>query len=169
MIIYLIRHGEKDGNNFDSNLTSNGEAQIKKLAHTLEPEKIKKIYASFHPRSIQTAKIISESVGAPIEQINISEFEKYIFFTDENNWSQDQAKQIREIDVLIRKIVKEEEDVLLAFHAGVNRAILSNVLDIPLKKTIHFSQDVACLNILEYKEIYGEKMWCIRLLNSTTH
>ena len=76
---------------------------------------------------------------------------------------------IKNIKYFLNEITEKNEDVALAMHAGINRAIFSILLDIPLQKTINFTQDIACINLIELKDVYGEKRWCVRLLNSTHH
>ncbi len=170
MKIYLIRHGEKERDEFSSNLTPLGNEQIRRLAETLKNKSIKKIYSSSNPRSIQTGEIISNKLNIPVNIINsIQELPREVFFQPNNEWSEENKKLVKNISLFLKEISTKNEDSILAMHAGINRATLSILLDIPLQKMVHFTQDLACVNVLEFKEMYGEKRWCVDLLNSTHH
>ena len=52
-------------------------------------------------------------------------------------------------------------DVLIVAHMGVNRAILSHVLDMPLRSIFRLSQDYACLNVIAL----GEAGYTLQLMN----
>ena len=168
--MFVIRHGEKENDNFDSNITGLGKNQARNISKLFKDSGIKRIYTSANPRSIQTGKIISEEINIPIEIIDsISELQKEVFFQKESEWKDDCRKIIENVREFLAQIKEKDEDVMLTMNAGINRVILSIILDIPLHKTIHFTQEVACLNLFEFKEIYGEKRWCVGLLNSTYH
>ncbi|MSS74389.1 histidine phosphatase family protein [Candidatus Pacearchaeota archaeon] len=170
MKIYLIRHGEKEKDEFSSNLTPLGNEQIRRLAETLKNKSIKKIYSSSNPRSIQTGEIISNKINVPVNIINsIQELPREVFFQRNNEWSEENKQLVKNISLFLKEISTKNEDSILAMHAGINRATLSILLDIPLQKMVHFTQDIACVNVLEFKEMYGEKRWCVELLNSTHH
>lgn len=170
MKLFMIRHGEKESDEFGSNLTPLGKEQVKKISNTLRNNNIYKIYSSANPRSIQTGKIISEEINVILQTVDsIKELSREVFFQPELEWNSENKDSINNIKSFLDEITRKNEDVALAMHAGINRAILSILLDIPLHKTIHFTQDIACINLLEFKEIYGEKRWCVKLLNSTHH
>jgi probable phosphoglycerate mutase len=170
MKLYLVRHGEKEKDEFSSNLTTFGKEQIKKLAETLTDKNIKKIYSSSNPRSIQTGEIIGNKINLPVTIVkSIQELPREVFFQPERELSQQNQEMLRSIHLFLNEISKRDEDVVLAMHAGINRATISLLLDIPLQKMVHFTQDLSCMNLLEFKEMYGEKRWCLDLLNSTHH
>ncbi len=170
MKIYLVRHGEKEKDEFSSNLTALGKEQITKLAETLKNKNINKIYSSSNPRSIQTAEIISNKINIPFSIIDsIQELPREVFFQPDNEWNKQNKEVVNNINLFLKEISQKDEDVVLAMHAGINRATLSLLLDIPLQKMVHFTQDLGCINLLEFKEIYGKKRWCLDLLNSTHH
>jgi len=170
MKLFIIRHGEKESDEFHSNLTPKGIEQASKVAEFLKKEKFDKLFSSSNPRSIQTGQIISKQSGVPLKIINsIKELPKNIFFQEESEWGEESKEIINNIRKFIDDLGIQNEDVVLSLNAGLNRAILSIILDIPLNKTVQLTQDIACLNLLEYKEIYGKKRWCVRLLNDTCH
>lgn len=170
MKLFVIRHGEKESDEFSSNLTPSGKDQAKKISKILKNNGICKIYCSTNPRSVQTGQIISKEIGVQFQVIDsIKELPREIFFQPETEWNYKNKMLIMNIRLFLDGITKNNENAALAMHAGINRAILSIILDIPIQKTIHFTQDIACINLFEFKEIYGEKRWCVRLLNSTHH
>ena len=71
MIIYLVRHGEKEKHKINPPLSNLGNSQAKKTALYFEDIKIDKIYSSPLLRTIQTAKIISEYLKTNFEVNNL--------------------------------------------------------------------------------------------------
>ena len=169
MKIYLIRHGAKEKEGFDGKLIWEGIEQIRKLAERFSNSDAKVIYSSANPRSLQTAQIIREYSKLPLIQINsIREIEKETFFNFEEA-PEEEKLNLENLKIFLNELMNKNENCILAMHAGINRAIISLLLDIPLKKTIVFTQSVANITELEYKEVYGEKRWCLNLLNDINH
>ncbi len=168
MKIYLVRHGEKDKEGFYGLLTNTGIEQVKKLAARFSNEDAKVIYSSANPRSYQTAEIISERIKLPIKKIEkIKEIERETFLNE--NILEEEKINLENINKFLEELIKKNENCILSMHAGINRAIISFLLGIPLKKTIALTQGLANITELEYKEIYGEKIWCINSLNDINH
>lgn len=74
----LMRHGEAGGNVRDvisddpteaNNLSVNGQAEVSKTAEGLKNKGITRIFASPFVRTQETAKIVAEVIGFPVEQI----------------------------------------------------------------------------------------------------
>src|SRR3990172_12822221 len=63
--IYIIRHGEKAGD--EGGLTKRGKAQVSSLAKKLGKLKITKIYSSDLQRCKETAEIIKKTLKLPIK------------------------------------------------------------------------------------------------------
>ena len=63
MKLLIIRHGEKENDEFSSNITAIGREQAYKISTVLKNQNISRIYTSSNPRSIQTGKIISEEMN----------------------------------------------------------------------------------------------------------
>ncbi len=57
-------------------------------------------------------------------------------------------------------ITKEETDVAIVAHAGVNRVILGQILDMPLGNVLRLQQDYGCLNIILHNA-KGYEVGCI--------
>jgi len=74
MKVYLVRHGESVGNKAaiyqttDMPLSEAGREQAKKIARRLKKIKIDLIFASPLVRAKETAEVISESLGIPVEK-----------------------------------------------------------------------------------------------------
>ena len=73
VLIYLVRHGETEANAAgvtrpeDESIDDNGETQTKKAAQFLAGKGIKRIVSSPLPRAQQSAQIISQGTGVPVE------------------------------------------------------------------------------------------------------
>lgn len=59
----------------------------------------------------------------------------------------------------------EGKTVLIAAHDAVNKAILCDLMGLPLSSFWQIKQDNACINILEY----SSGLWRLVLMNSTAH
>jgi broad specificity phosphatase PhoE len=77
MRIYLIRHGQTTGDiedrfggDYEDHLTQEGESQSKQLAEKLVNKNIEIIYCSPRIRAQETARILKETINAPIEVID---------------------------------------------------------------------------------------------------
>ena len=170
MKLFIIRHGEKDSLEFNSNLTPTGIKQVQKISNVLKNQNLNRIYTSSNPRSIQTGEIISKEINLPLQIISsVKELPREIFFQSESEWNDENKNLINNIREFLSEVIKKDEDVVLAMHARFNRAVISELLNIPLEKTMLFTQDLACINQLEFEEICGKRRWHIKLLNSTNH
>jgi alpha-ribazole phosphatase/probable phosphoglycerate mutase len=58
-----------------------------------------------------------------------------------------------------------DEQIALVCHGGVNRVILSHLLEVPLKRIFRMKQDYAALNIIQY---YGDEP-VLELLGGAIH
>lgn len=67
MLIYLIRHAEKEKLKFDPPITKLGEEQAQKTAEYFKDIQIDKIYSSPLKRTIQTSEIISKYLKRDFE------------------------------------------------------------------------------------------------------
>ena len=89
MRIYLIRHGETEGDvedryggDYDDHLTDRGKEQAKELAKKLEGKGVEIIYHSPRIRAVETAKIVGKKLGVKLQAIdNIRERNNYGILT----------------------------------------------------------------------------------------
>jgi|APSaa5957512576_1039674.scaffolds.fasta_scaffold17907_3 broad specificity phosphatase PhoE len=168
MKIYLIRHGEKEGDDFSSILTEKGRRQIEILSENIKDLDFEKIYSSSNFRSVESAEIICLALGKNFEKLdNIREFKKDLFFEGLDNIDLIEKTYYENLISFIDRIEKESKNVCLVMNAGINRAIICHLLKYPLNRAITLTQGVASITELEKKEIYGKKEWCINSINKT--
>lgn len=166
MKLFLVRHGEKEGHGFEAPLTELGKSQIKNLSLKISKLSIDEILSSSNPRSIESAKIISEKLSKDFEIIkNLKEFEKDMFYKDTREFNSEEKEDYSNLITLINKIERNNQNTLLIMNAGINRAIICSLLKYPLNRAITLTQDFASLTELELKEIHGEKIWCLNSIN----
>lgn len=78
MLIYLVRHGKKEGDSdilndaLDGDLTKEGVKQAEKLAERMKTEPIEVIVSSAKKRAVQTAEILRKN-HSKVKQIDIIE------------------------------------------------------------------------------------------------
>lgn len=172
MRIYLIRHGEKAKRTIekeDPSLTQEGERQIKLLARRLKLDKVitNRIYASSHIRSVETAEILSKELLIPvIRDDRLVELERELFY-DLN--SEINTEKVIAVKKFVDELVSKKQDVILAMHGQINRAIISYLTGISLKETRFFAIEFGSLSVLELTDVHGETMWRLKKLNDTTH
>jgi len=77
MKIYIIRHGETTGDtedryggSYDDHLTEKGKSQLQKTAASLVDKNIEIIFSSPLIRARESAEIIREQIGAPVEFVD---------------------------------------------------------------------------------------------------
>ena len=168
MKIYLVRHGEKEGHGFDAPLTEKGKEQIKTLSKNINGLDIASIFSSSNPRSVESAKIISNEQGMKFEVVNnLKEFNRATFHKDITEVNDEEHRNYLNLLEFIKQREKEGKNILLVMNAGINRAIMCTLLGLSMEKAIVLTQNFASITELERKEIYGEKVWCINSINTT--
>jgi len=166
-MIYLLRHGQTDYNKegrFGGNppLNVEGEKEIADIASFFNGIQIKKIFCSTLIRSNQSAQILNQKLDAqivcnvsPIDEIDPGDFNNVSFerfktvYREEylqrqknkytwlfpNGESYESAWQ--RVKPWIDSIFKDEDDVIIISHKGVNRLIVGNFIGMD-KKAIPF-------------------------------
>ena len=171
MRIYLVRHGEKEPEGENPHLTKKGIRQSKRLAKKLKKIKFDKIYSSNLNRTMETAEIVSKKLKLrPIHEPLLKEFETDIFRTTKNKWKKEEKIQYKKLILFINNLTKDKTKkkyILVIAHGFVNRIIMSYLLKMPLKRFIIFKQDETCLNILKWREKYGN--WQLEKMNDNSH
>ncbi|MGV8142361.1 MAG: histidine phosphatase family protein [Candidatus Pacearchaeota archaeon] len=169
MKIYLVRHGEKETVGDDPTLTEHGRRQIILLARRLKHEKIKasRIYSTNHARSVATAEILSRALFLPVfRDDRLRELERGLFHDADLEVDTEEVLSIRNF---VDELISRKQDVLLAMHGGINRAVISYLTGLNLKDMRNFSMDFANLSLIEHVDVRGTMMWRVKLLNDTTH
>ena len=165
---------------FDVGLSANGENQFKEWAQALKDEPFKAIYSSDLERTAGSARLLGEPhqlepVTYPElrelcfgdwEGLSISDVEKKYPNQLEERMKNIEAFQVnggetfRQLQERVvprfEKIIAQHpnEQIALVCHGGVNRVILSHLLEIPIKRIFRVKQEYAALNIIQY---YGDE------------
>ncbi len=184
--LILVRHGETKANahgiysgwtNYD--LTSKGEAQIKKVAELLKDEDIDIIYSSPLQRALTTAKAIAERLNKEIvtnekmKEFNFGIFEgktnKEIstqFKKEYENWTSDyinyripQGECLKDlydrVNEFINDLKSSDKTYLIVTHGGIIQAVITILLDIDLNKIWSFRIRPGCLVEIEWNDGIG--------------
>ncbi len=165
---------------FDVELSGKGKNQFREWAQVFKEESFTAIYSSNLARTRISAKILGEP--HQLEPIAYSELRELCFGDWEGlsvtqveekypNQLEERMKNIEAFKVdggetfwqlqervvaMFEKIVSRHsnEKIAMVCHGGVNRVILSHLLEIPIKRIFRIKQDYADLNIIQY---YGNE------------
>lgn len=185
--LYLVRHGETAWNSemkFQGHsnvpLSERGRAQARLLARRLANNPITAFYASDLKRAYETAMILAEPHGLPVEPLDslremnfgvwegltMSEIKEKGGGLAERWWSdplhtripagetlKDLACRVNEtISRIIRRYLNGQEVVVVS-HGGPIRAFIATTLGMNLNFYWRLRLDNACLNIIEFRDI----------------
>jgi len=196
--LLLVRHGQTLWNNAfryqghtDTELSDDGRSQSEQLSRRLAEIPLQAVYASDLRRALDTAGIIAEPHGLPVQpmaglrEINFGAWEGLTFQEIKNtyrdiaeNWHKSPGsvripdgetfQELKERAYgTVMDLVKRHDPGTIAVvtHGGVIRAIICALLDIDLNNVFRIRQDNIALNIIDYYEGYG----ILNLLNDTHH
>lgn len=199
--LYLVRHGETEWNKAsriqgrtDTELSSLGIEQAKKLAYRLNSEDIDVVYSSSLKRAMKTAGIIAECKGCslyesedyheirlgPWEGMTMSEIqEKYsehllTYKEDPINFKLPGAETFAELTERTYRAISEivamhkGKNILLVSHGTAIKAAIIRILGIDMNNYIKFKIDNASISIIDFYDDSAEKpvVYC---LNDTCH
>jgi probable phosphoglycerate mutase len=177
----------------DVALSEEGQLQAKKLGHRLANEKIAAVYCSDMHRAIHTAEAVAKPHGlTPITRPGLREIDhghwegmehKMVeeqFAAEYKAWDRDPLLTPPPggesgLSVLARslpalaKIVEDHphETVAVVSHKATIRLLLCSILGIdPRMFRARLSQDTACLNIIEFRDINNGR---VTLMNDISH
>jgi len=165
---------------FDVGLSAKGENQFREWADVLKDAPLKAIYSSDLDRTRTSARLLGEPhqlepVTYPElrelcfgawEGLSINEVEKQFPQQLEERLKNIEAFQVEggeTFEQLKQRVVPRfekiismhpNEQIALVCHGGVNRVILSHLLEVPIKRIFRVKQDYATLNIIQY---YGDE------------
>ena len=198
--IFLVRHGatvltaeDRFAGATDVQLSDEGRGQVRHLARRLGGQAISAIYASPLGRTLETARILAEPHGIPVQardglrEISHGRWEQMtrrdveVQFPDEAAaWDEDPytfapqggesglAVTARALPVLI-EIVRAHpaENVLVVSHKATIRLLLSSLLGFdPRRYRDNLDQLPAALNIVDFKDPAHARL---TLFNDTSH
>jgi len=193
MKLIIIRHGESQAacegiglGQMDGDLSQKGLWQSRLLAQRLKREKLDAIFTSPLQRALHTARHIASAhscqliVDDRLKERKMGIFEgrsKQIFNEASASFPQVSyappgGESIEEVAARARIFYTDLrkykfQNVVIASHNFLNKALLSVILDRPLQETLNYAQDHACINIIEIDEASPE-VRCIKI-NDTTH
>ncbi len=171
-------HELRFNGHFDVDITDRGVEQMKRLAGFLVEREIDAIYSSDLQRAYKGAEIIAGRLGIEYEkvpslrEVNLGRWEglnmeevraRYpdeakFRFRDLAHYRVKGGENLLDLNErvmpAINELIKKHtgKNIFVIAHGGVNRAILCNVLHLPLTQFFRIEQDYGCLNIIDYFE-----------------
>lgn len=176
---------------YDVGLSAKGEDQFREWAQALKDEPFKAIYSSDLKRTRIGAQLLAEPhklepVAYPeLRELCFGGWEGLSVTEVEKNFPKQLEERMKDIEgfkveggetfeQLRQRVVPRFEEIVarhaneqiaLVCHGGVNRVILSHLLEVPVKRMFRMKQDYAALNIIQY---YGDEP-VVELLGGSTH
>jgi len=180
--LWLIRHGLTEGadgrccGRYDVPLSTGGMQQAGTIAKRLACEPISHVYSSHLTRAVQTARIVVEPHGLPVETLNdlaemdfgdleglsIDEIQQRypdIFhswmttptttqFPNGESFKEMSARIVGVFDRLVS--LHANESIAIVTHAGVIRLMLARALSVPDDQIFRLAQDYGAINRIKY-------------------
>jgi len=171
----------------DISLSPQGERQLQELAAQLRGAPLQGIYASDLTRSLNGAGIISRGRGLTpqvvpeFREVNFGAWEGLTFGEILEQYPSQLEARLRDLPSFripggesledvearalprLRELLGRHRDAafLIVAHAGINRVILSEAMDLSLNHLFRLEQNYGCLNIIDY----FPDLAVVRLLN----
>jgi len=198
--VFLVRHGstiltaeDRFAGSIDVPLSDEGREQVRRLAGRLAAEKISAVYASPLGRTMETASILAQSHGLPVqpvsglreishgrwEEMTRKEVEEK-FPEEAEEWGRDPftfapeggesglAVTARALPALM-EIIRSHlgGSVLVVSHKATIRLLLSSLLGFdPRRYRDNLDQSPAALNIVDFRDPSRARL---TLFNDTSH
>jgi alpha-ribazole phosphatase/probable phosphoglycerate mutase len=161
-------------------LSERGRNQARLLARRLSKNKITAFYASDLQRAYETAKILAEPHGLPVEtldslrEMNFGAWEgltmKEIWercgdlaarwWGDPLNICVPEGETLQDLAFRVNKVINwitqrymHRQEVVLVSHGGPIRIIIATILGMDLNFYWRLQLDNACVNIIDFKEL----------------
>jgi 2,3-bisphosphoglycerate-dependent phosphoglycerate mutase len=189
MAIYLIRHGETEGNAAriiqlpDSPLSPRGIAQAERLAQSLAAEGISRIVSSDLPRATMTAAPLQRVTGAPLlldallqernfgdlrgtpyAQLDVDPFAPDYEPPNGESWETFYRRVERAWAVIREAAIASDGHLAVVTHGLVCRALAARHLSLRPGEETPARWENASLTIAD-----GTAPWRVRILNSIAH
>lgn len=171
-------------------LTEDGRRDVEATSRAMAHLRFDAAYSSTFHRSHHTAQIVAEPHGLPVatrsELVEMRVYppgggtmldtaRRYIAIAREaakkpaNEIELETGGSLGELvdrasAALHDCLSQPGERVLVVAHGGINRLLLTQLLDIPLARFLSIDQDFACINVIEF--VRGGRPW-VRSLNCT--
>ena len=176
---------------FDVGLSAKGEDQFAEWAKVLKDEPFTAIYSS----DLQRTRIGAQSLAEPhklepvpcpeLRELSFGEWEGLSITDVEKKFPKQLEERMKDtekfqveggetFEQLRQRVIPKFEEIIaghpneqiaLVCHGGVNRVILSHLLEVPIKRIFRMKQEYAALNIIQY---YGDEP-VVELLCGSTH
>ncbi|ASS76620.1 histidine phosphatase family protein [Tumebacillus algifaecis] len=195
MEILLIRHGESEADllqvhegRADFPLTERGRQQVRAMAARVQAEMPPElIFGSTLLRAQETATLLSEAVGCPLEllpdlmEINngkqaglpLAEGDRlhpiptlpHVPFEEGESWFQFRMRAESVLSQIITTCAGRNERIAIVSHGGMISALLQSFLRMPVLNTCYFHSGDTAIHVLVHRE--PQRM--VRVLNDTEH
>ena len=169
MDLYIIRHGESQGNIGldieDPKLTELGEKQAELLALRLRNSKFDAILSSPLTRAIQTATPLSELQNTPITIIHT--LHEVGAFGDER--LEEVQKRAKNIVAEIREKYGDKENVIAFAHGTFNNHFIKAACGITSGEDFNFCQENTGVTIVRFIIDNGQPRIKLELANDARH
>lgn len=187
--IFLIRHGETDGNAArivqlpDAPLSVRGVSQAERLARRLASEGIALILSSDLARAMTTAEHVRRVTGAPVEhhpllqernfgdirgtpysQLDFDPFEPDYAPPGGESWPVFHERVDRAWEWLQGRVAGITGPVAVVTHGLVCKSIAGRHVDLPAGETVPDRWENTSVTIVD-----GPAPWSVRLLNCAVH
>ena len=198
--LILVRHAESKMNKLDihqgqlndSELSPEGVEQSKALAKLLKSKNINEIYSSDMKRAIETANIISQTIGnievkkdKRLREFTMGDFDKTPELRDElfkklhaEEIAKGKSKYeirppngeniwdfINRLGNFLNDMKNKNGTILAVAHGGTNEVIFNIAQNLEKDQFKRYHQDNTCINEL----VYENGKWNILLINKTPH
>jgi 2,3-bisphosphoglycerate-dependent phosphoglycerate mutase len=192
MEILLIRHGESEADilqvhegRADFELTDRGRKQVRAMA-----DKVKRefppdlIYASTLKRASETAKVLADTIGCPLQYeeelmehnngvqagLNFEEAKSLkapVYLHDRFDEGESHIEFRMRIETIFSKILADSKHKRIAIvaHGGVINCLLRSFFDMPISKGFYFLNGDTGISFLEI----SERGKVVHFLNNTSH
>ena len=199
MHIYLVRHGRKrrdqsrfTDQRFDPDLTKLGSQQADLTGKRLSSSGIERVYASNLARTVQTAEIANQHIGAPmalrpelreifmgdwegtpftqLSDLNASYYEAWKQHTTDLPYPNGESgsQVFFRANHVLREIVSQTtEAALIVTHGGVIRCLVSGVIGLAMEKRYNLHVHNCSITSLYYNP-EGQR-FSLEYLNDTSH
>ena len=169
MDLYIIRHGESQGNIGldveDPKLTETGHKQAELLALRLRNIKFDAILSSPLTRAIQTATPLSELRKTPIKVIH--SLHEVGAFGDES--LEDVQKRAKDAVAEIREKYGDKENVIAFAHGTFNNHFIKAACGITSGEDFNFCQENTGVTIVRFIIDNGQPRIKLELANDARH
>lgn len=169
MDLYIIRHGESQGNIGldveDPKLTETGHKQAELLALRLRNIKFDAILSSPLTRAIQTATPLSELRKTPITVIH--SLHEVADFGDES--LEDVQKRAKDVVAEIREKYGDKENVIAFAHGTFNNHFIKAACGITSGEDFNFCQENTGVTIVRFIIDNGQPRIKLELANDARH